>query len=167
MQVLKTLFLYTQGKNEMVEEYGQNFKSLWDMVEAFGGSPGIHKGLADSILDATVTSGSPTVAQIKQVGEELSKAVKAVLLISVADRRHYRALKDSLAYNYFLGSDQYPNTLEKVMRILGNYQTTKVATPFRASLNDTGFGVLIERQPRWPGWSSWWQRRQAHVQIHL
>jgi hypothetical protein len=39
----------------MVEEYGWNFKSLWDMVEAFGGSPGIHKGLTDSILVTTVT----------------------------------------------------------------------------------------------------------------
>jgi hypothetical protein len=53
------------------------------------------------------------------------------------------------------------------MRILGNYQTMKVVTLFRASLNDTGFGVLIERQPRWPGWSSWWQRRQAQLHMNL
>ena len=35
------------------------------------------------------TSGSPTAAQIEQAGEELSKAVKAALLISGADRRRY------------------------------------------------------------------------------
>ncbi len=44
VQALKMLFLYTESKKETVEEYGQNFKSLWDTVEAFGGSPGIHKG---------------------------------------------------------------------------------------------------------------------------
>ena len=70
VQALKTLFLYMQSKKEMLEEYGRNFKSLRDTVEAFGGSPGIHKGLTDSIVAATVTSGSPTRAQIKQVGKE-------------------------------------------------------------------------------------------------
>ena len=42
MQAVKTLYLYTQGDKESMEEYGRNFKSLWDMVEALGGSPGIH-----------------------------------------------------------------------------------------------------------------------------
>ena len=142
VQALKTLFPYTQGKKEMVEEYGRNFKSLWDTVEVFKGSPGIHKGLTDSILAATVMSRSPTAAQIKQVGVESSKAVKATLLISGADRRGYRALKDVLANNYLLGSDQYPDTLEKGMHILGNYQTTKVVTPFRVSPNDMGEAFL-------------------------
>ncbi len=42
VQALKTLFLYTQTEKESVDEYAHNFKSLWDTVEAFGGSPGIH-----------------------------------------------------------------------------------------------------------------------------
>jgi hypothetical protein len=42
VQALKTLFLYTQTEKESVDEYARNFKSLWDTVEAFGGSPGIH-----------------------------------------------------------------------------------------------------------------------------
>ena len=142
VQALKTLFLFTQGEMEMVKESGRNFKSLWDTVEAFRGSPGIHKGLTDSILAATVMSRSPTAAQIKQAGVESSKAVKATLLISGADRRGYRALKDVLANNYLLGSDQYPDTLEKGMHILGNYQTTKVVTPFRVSPNDMGEAFL-------------------------
>ena len=41
VQALKTLFLYTQTEKETVEEYTRNFKSLWDTVEAFGGSPGL------------------------------------------------------------------------------------------------------------------------------
>ena len=43
VQALKTLFLYAEGEKESVEEYGRNFRSLWDTVEAFGGSPGVHK----------------------------------------------------------------------------------------------------------------------------
>ena len=38
VQALKALFLYAQGEKESVEEYGRNFRSLWDTVEAFGGS---------------------------------------------------------------------------------------------------------------------------------
>jgi hypothetical protein len=39
VQALKALFLYMQSEKDSVEEYRRNLKSLWDMVEAFGGSP--------------------------------------------------------------------------------------------------------------------------------
>ncbi len=88
VQALKALFLYTQKKKDMVEEYGQNFKSLWDTVKAFRGSPGIHKGLTDTILEAVVPAqGVATAAQVKAAEEESSKKVKAALLISGANRR--------------------------------------------------------------------------------
>ncbi len=33
VQLLKTLFLYSQSENETVEEYTRNFQSLWDIVK--------------------------------------------------------------------------------------------------------------------------------------
>ncbi len=68
--------------------------------------------------------------------------MKAALLISGADRRRYRALKDSLANNHLLGSNHYPDTFGKAMRILGNYQTTKALVPYRAIPNNTGVAFL-------------------------
>ena len=68
--------------------------------------------------------------------ETSSEAVKAALLISGADRRKYGKLKDELANNYRLGTDQYPDTFEKALRILGNYQTTTNSLPYRPSPND-------------------------------
>jgi hypothetical protein len=50
VQALRTLFLFTQGEKDTVDKYGRNFQSLWDTVEAFGGSPGVHKGLVDGLL---------------------------------------------------------------------------------------------------------------------
>ncbi len=50
VQALRMLFLFTQGEKDTVDEYGHNFRSLWDMVEAFGGLPGVHKGLVDRLL---------------------------------------------------------------------------------------------------------------------
>jgi hypothetical protein len=45
VQALKMLFLYTQGEKDGVNQYGRNFRSLWDTVKAFGGLLGVHKGL--------------------------------------------------------------------------------------------------------------------------
>ncbi len=67
VQALKTLFLYTQSEKESIKEYRRNFRSLWDTVEAFGGSPGIHRGLMDTILKPITTAGmTVTAAQLKK-----------------------------------------------------------------------------------------------------
>ncbi len=50
VHALKMLFLYMQTDKKTVEEYMQNFKSLWDTVEAFGGFLGVHKGLVKGVL---------------------------------------------------------------------------------------------------------------------
>ncbi len=69
---------------------------------------------------------------------------KAALLISGADRRKFGKLKDEFANNYLLGTDHYPYTLEKAGRILTNYQTTRVGTPYWANPNNTGV-VFLQR----------------------
>jgi hypothetical protein len=143
VQALKTLFLYTQSKKESIKEYGRNFRSLWDTVEAFRGLPGIHRGLTDLILKPITTAGGTVMAaQLKKAEEESSKAVKAALLISGANRCRYGALKDALANNNLLGSNQYPGTFDKAMRVFGNYQVTKTSVPYRASPDDTGVAFL-------------------------
>ncbi len=78
VQSLKTLFLYMQSEKDMVEEYGQNFCSLWESAEAFRGLMRIRKGMMESLLSKV--TGIPTTAQIKDAQEIASKAVKAALL---------------------------------------------------------------------------------------
>ena len=51
-------------------------------------------------------------------------------------------MKDQLANNYLLGTDQYPDTLNKALHILGNYQMTRVERGFKANSNDTGVAFL-------------------------
>ena len=74
----------------------------------------------------------------KAAEDATSKAVKATLVISGADRCKYRKLKDELANSYLLGVDQYPDTFEKALQILGNYSTTRAGMPFRPNPNITG-----------------------------
>jgi hypothetical protein len=73
VQSLKMLFLYTQNKKHTIKEYGRNFRSLWDTIEVFGGSPGLHKGMIDALIQdptkvADVTR--PTDKEIERVHAE-------------------------------------------------------------------------------------------------
>ena len=68
-----------------MEEYARNFRSLWDMVEAFGGLPGMHQGLVDAeLLKQGIRNTS--APQLKAAEEVSSEQVKAALLISGASR---------------------------------------------------------------------------------
>ncbi len=103
VQAFKTLFLYMQEENDTVEEFGRNFQSLWETVEAFGGYPGVHKGIINGLLSnmARVRDMSkPTNQEIAQTEEDSCKAVKAALLISGANILQYGKLKDKPANNY-------------------------------------------------------------------
>jgi hypothetical protein len=92
VQSLKMLFLHTQNKKHTVEEYGRNFRSLWDMVKVFGGSPRLHKGMIEALMQdptkvADVTR--PTDKEIERIHAEALEVVKAALLISGADKLRY------------------------------------------------------------------------------
>ncbi len=145
VQALKMLFLYTQRQKDGINQYGRNFMSLWDTVEVFGGSPGVHKGLVNALLkDPSRVNDvhNTTPKEHAETKETACKAVKAAMLISGADKRQYGKLRDELANNYLLGTDQYPNTFDKALCILGNYQTSNSSAPFRASQDDTGVAFL-------------------------
>lgn len=90
VQALRTLFLYTHTEKESVDKFTRNFKILWDTVDAFGGSPGVHKGLANALLATPGRVGDPnnvTTAKLQATEEETIEVVKAALLINKADRR--------------------------------------------------------------------------------
>jgi hypothetical protein len=120
------------------------------MVEAFGGSPGIHKGLVDRLLKELGRVANPaniTANERKATEEEANESVKAALLISGAEKCRYGKLKDKLANNYLLGTDQYPDTFNKALRILGSYQTTRPNMRFRGNGPEAGL-AFIQRGSR-------------------
>jgi hypothetical protein len=63
VQALKMLFLYTQNKKHSVKE----FWSLWDTVKAFGGSPEVHKGMLDAMLQDTNRVANPGNLTMKEI----------------------------------------------------------------------------------------------------
>ena len=135
---LKMLFLYTQGEKETVEENSQNFKSLWSTIEAFGGYSGVHKGLVNRLLADTSRVrdvNNVTSAEQARAREDACKVVEAMLIISSADKKRYRQLKEQLTNNYLLETNQYPDTLEKASKILGSYQRHCAIAPLCVPLH--------------------------------
>ncbi len=114
---------------------------------------------------------NPNITDAEQTAaeEEVADAVKAALLISGADKRRYGRLKEQLANNYLLGTDQYPDTLEKASMILGNYQVAK-GSPFGDRRNtNKGGGACIHTagsprgtRPRRTGRSDHKKRRRRY-----
>ena len=102
----------------------------------------MHEGLVRGILSKTMQGTTLTTKERSDAEEASSEAVKSALLISGADRRKYGKLKDELVNNDLLGMDQYHNTFEKAIHILGNYQTTTNSLPYRPSCNNTGVSFL-------------------------
>jgi hypothetical protein len=145
VQALKTLFLYSQSDKETVEEYSRNFRSLWDTMEAFRGLPGTHKGITDGMLqdpDRVADVNRPTNEERRKAEKDGSEAVKAALLISGADKQRYGRLKNELANNYLLGTDQYPSNFNKALCILGNYQVSMSNRLFRMPRNESGLAFI-------------------------
>ena len=97
---------------------------MWDTDEAFVASPEIHRGLVEGWLIAEPGRISKinkiTDAERAEAETETSDAVKAALIISGYDKRRYRGLKNDLGKKYLLGTDQYPDTTEKSILLLGN-----------------------------------------------
>ena len=147
-----------------MEEYSRNFKSLWDTVEAFGGSPGMQKGLISGLLTLSIRvkedPDNVTAKEFKAAEDEVAEAVKVALLISGANKARYWQLKEQLATNYLLGTNQYPNTFDKATIILGNYQGTKPSQPGGDQRNKGGGLAFIQRGARGQSCSAGWSEQR-------
>jgi hypothetical protein len=92
----------------------------------------MQKGLINGLLKSPGRVWDPvnvTAKEFKPADNEVAEATKALLLISGANKTRYWRLKEQLATNYLLGTDQYPNIIEKATIILGNYQGAKLSQP--------------------------------------
>ncbi len=114
-------------------------------MEAFGGLPGIHKGLVNGLLsdrNSMINMSSLTEAERAKAEEDASKAFNVALLTSGVDKHCYRQLKNQLAHNYLLGTDHHLNTYCKALCILGNYQVAVSNKPYIVSRNENGLAFI-------------------------
>jgi hypothetical protein len=95
VQALRVLFLYTESEKEMVEEYGHKLKRFWDTIEAFEGTPGLHRGMMEALASNPKKVADPNnlmadeITKLENEANEANEAVKAALLISGTDKRRF------------------------------------------------------------------------------
>ena len=112
---------------------------------AFGASPGMHEGLVNGMLltaDWVVDHDNIQPDERMRAVRETTESVKVALLISGADKRRYGQLKLGLANNYLLWTDQYPDTLEKVVNLLSNYRAPPKLHQMRAQPRVDGVAFI-------------------------
>ena len=68
-----------------------------------------------------VDHDNATVDKRARAVRETTESVKAAMVTSGANKRRYGQLRLDLSNNYLLGTDQYQDTLEKVVNLLTNY----------------------------------------------
>ena len=120
---------------------------MWDTAEAFGESPGIHRGFVEGWLIAEPGRISEvnniTDVERTEAETQASDAVNAALLTSGADKRRYGGLKNDLGNNDLMGANQYPDTTEKSRVLLGNYKPPRQQQ--RNQTRDDGGVAFIQR----------------------
>ena len=128
VQSTKKLYLHMQDEKTTVPDYSRDFKSLWETCESFGGTPGYHQGPVNQLLKDTsrvADVNRPTDTERKAAVNDTAEAVKGSLLLSGADQKRFGMLKKELHNDYLKGTDNYPYTLDRAVRLLENYEGPK------------------------------------------
>eukprot|EP00956_Cyclotella_meneghiniana_P028544 scaffold66757_cov136-Cyclotella_meneghiniana.AAC.1 len=128
VQSMKVLTTHIQ-QNETNEQYKEEFESIWEIVEQFGGSLTNHPELIERRAAEIAAQDEPP----RDVGEvddddreiataEIASEIKASFMLSGAQERRYGSLKLQLENDYTLGNDRYPKDTEGVLGLLNNYR---------------------------------------------
>eukprot|EP00956_Cyclotella_meneghiniana_P042120 scaffold248363_cov77-Cyclotella_meneghiniana.AAC.3 len=125
---MKVLATHVQ-QNETNEQYKEEFESIWEIVEQFGGSLTNHPELIERRAAEIAALDEPP----RDVGEvddddremaatEIANEIKASFMLSGAQERRYGGLKLQLENDYTLGNDRYPKDTEGVLGLMNNYR---------------------------------------------
>ena len=134
-QAIVLLATSVQEFNESPEDFYRNFDAKWGMIEQFGGSLSKHPGLIrDKAVELAEADGrgedAVEDADVEMAEEMVSDKIKACLMLCIANRKKYEALKDDLANSYAKGEDCYPKTCEALMGMMHNFRAPRVYNQF-------------------------------------
>ena len=82
--------------------------------------------LSDTSRVADVAN--PTATEKKRAVDDTAEAVKGSMLLSGSDQKRFGTLKKELHNDYLKGTDNYPYTLDRAVRLLENYEGPKQQT---------------------------------------
>ena len=121
------------------------------MAEAFKASPGIHKGLVNTLRATPVRVVNPdaiTLVERELAEGETLEAVKVAVMISAADKKRFAPLKRNLSNEYILGEDKYPGTTKVTKRLIINYEGPNTLQYYHQPPRYDSNGVAFIQQGR-------------------
>ena len=144
VQSTKKLYLHVQDEKSTVPDYARDFKALWDTCESFGGTPGHHQGLLTAALTTLAQNpNQPSDTEKKTAVGQVVDAVKGAMFLSGADQKRFGTLKRDLHNDYLMGSDNYPDSLDRAVRLLENYEGPR--QPWRPAGNPGGELAFVQQ----------------------
>ena len=120
----RNLCMYYQPDGMSNDAYYQHFKSMIHVIEKFAGAGAIGNlpVLAEKELSAKgITVSSATTADKKAAADTARDKFCAALMLGGANIKRYQPLKNNLANNFAMGTDNYPATMDGVLDLLNNY----------------------------------------------
>ena len=123
-QAKKRAFCYLQRENMSNADYMEEFEAIIKVVETYGGEWGQEPGLVRAKLQAANVPDvdNPTDDELENAKDAAREEFLAMMFLRGADRNRYWKLRDELSNDYAKGVDNYPTTLDGMLRLLNNYK---------------------------------------------
>eukprot|EP00956_Cyclotella_meneghiniana_P035517 scaffold115573_cov38-Cyclotella_meneghiniana.AAC.1 len=120
-------YLNFQDNDESVTDYAKRFKNTIDLIETFGGRPGLHPTIVEQhTREYELLSGKVEANFTADEKEEILKTsmeeYRAALFLRISNDAKFGNLKLELDNMYLLQHGAYPRTIEEAMRYLQNYR---------------------------------------------
>ena len=105
----------------------ENFLALTKVVETYGGEWGAEPGLIKMKLEAAGVADpdNPTNDEYTAAKAAAKDDFLGMMFLSGADGNRYWKLREELSNDYAKGANNYPETLDGMLRLLNNYKGPK------------------------------------------
>jgi hypothetical protein len=127
----RKFYTYRQGDNESNAKHLQNYKSIVEVIEHFGGN--IFRYLAlvkfekekDRKLGTLSAEDENTTETILHYERVVREKMMAVAFLKSANNKRYDVLMKSIRENFAFGMDVYPSTLHAAYELLESHSSTR------------------------------------------
>jgi hypothetical protein len=137
---LQNLCAYKQGPETTMTSYLEEFRSLVETFEHYGGEFGTYPTILETFKEVTTDDKTKKDAPKGTDTDDIKKIARnkalAIAFLKRADRRRYGVLWTDLENQYSRGNDQYPADLTEAYGLLVSFKAPRTQEP-RAPASST------------------------------
>lgn len=127
VQAKRKVDLFYQQGNQTNNNYAEELLSLISVVESHGGGYSFEPSIIKTVVkEQGIDYNLATRAKIETAAETAKVQYLACLVLNGSDNGQYKQLKDELHNQFMMGRYNYPKKIEQSIKLLKNYQTTKI-----------------------------------------